>query len=151
MAVRQGGRRAVTHWQVLERYRGPPAAKRPGKQAAKAAKAGEPVASLILCRLETGRTHQIRVHLASIGHPILGDPVYGAGFRTKSALLPGKAQAALGDLGRQALHAHILAVKHPSSGKFVRFRSELPPDLTRLHRALTGSRAGTSAKLSSEE
>jgi 23S rRNA pseudouridine1911/1915/1917 synthase len=109
------------------------------------------MASLILCRLETGRTHQIRVHLASIGHPILGDPVYGAGFRTKSSLLPGKAQAALADLGRQALHSHILAVKHPSSGEFVRFRSELPPDLARLHRALAGSRAGTSAKPSGEE
>jgi len=151
MAVRQGGREAITHWQVLERYGGPPAAKRPGKHAAKAAKADEAVASLILCRLETGRTHQIRVHLASIGHPILGDPVYGAGFRTKSSLLPGKAQAALADLGRQALHSHILAVKHPSSGEFVRFRSELPPDLARLHRALAGSRAGTSAKPSGEE
>jgi 23S rRNA pseudouridine1911/1915/1917 synthase len=151
MAVRQGGREAVTHWQVLERYAGPPAAKRPVKPAAKTARAGEPVASLILCRLETGRTHQIRVHLTSIGHPILGDAVYGAGFRTKSSLLPAKAQAALADLGRQALHAHILTVKHPSSGKFLRFRSELPPDLARLHRALAGSRTETSAKPSSEE
>jgi 23S rRNA pseudouridine1911/1915/1917 synthase len=150
MAVRQGGREAITHWQVLEHYGGLPTAKRPGKPSAKAARAGEPVASLILCRLETGRTHQIRVHLASIGHPILGDPVYGAGFRTKSSLLPGKAQAALADLGRQALHSHILAVKHPSSGEFARFRSELPPDLARLHRALAGSRAGTCAKPSGE-
>jgi len=150
MAVRQGGRSAVTHWQVLERYAGLPAPKAGGKAGKKAArktaKSAEPVASLIACRLETGRTHQIRVHLASIGHPILGDAVYGGGFRTKSALLPAKAQAALAALGRQALHAHILGLKHPSSGEFVQFRSELPPDLVRLHRALVGSRADTGAK-----
>ena len=127
MAVREGGREAVTHWQVLERY--------PGK-AAKTGKPGAPVASLLACRLETGRTHQIRVHLAAIGHPVIGDPVYGGGFRTKTALLPPDAQAALEALGRQALHAHILAVKHPSTGDFVTFRSELPPDLIRLRNAL---------------
>jgi 23S rRNA pseudouridine1911/1915/1917 synthase len=150
MAVREGGRAAVTHWQVLERYPGRPAPERPhrsvkaaGKGSKKAAKSGEPVASLIACRLETGRTHQIRVHLASIGHPLLGDTVYGAGFRTKSTLLPPQTQAALADLGRQALHAHILSVKHPSSGEFLKFRSELPPDLVRLHDALAGSRTGT--------
>ncbi len=67
-AVREGGRAAVTHWQVLERYAG---------------QNGEPVASLLACTLETGRTHQIRVHLAHIGHPILGDGTYGAGFRSQ--------------------------------------------------------------------
>jgi 23S rRNA pseudouridine1911/1915/1917 synthase len=105
------------------------------------------VASLLLCRLETGRTHQIRVHLASSGHPLLGDEVYGAGFRTKSALLPPKAQSALADLGRQALHAHILTVEHPSNGEIMRFRSELPRDLARLHDAL----AGTGAKSSGDK
>jgi len=134
MAVRQGGREAVTHWQVLERYGGSPS-KLPGK-GAKAAKSAAPVASLLLCRLETGRTHQIRVHLASIGHPLLGDAVYGAGFRTKSALLPPKAQSALADLGRQALHAHTLTVKNPSNSEIMRFRSELPHDLARLRSAL---------------
>jgi 23S rRNA pseudouridine1911/1915/1917 synthase len=99
------------------------------------------VASLLACRLETGRTHQIRVHLASIGHPLMGDKVYGSGFRTKNALLPPKAQAALAALGRQALHAYILTIKHPSSGKILRFRSELPPDLVRLHDALAAMRA----------
>jgi 23S rRNA pseudouridine1911/1915/1917 synthase len=141
MAVRQGGREAVTHWQVLERYGGS-AAPSLGK-GAKAAKSAAPVASLLLCRLETGRTHQIRVHLASIGHPLLGDEVYGSGFRTKSALLPPKAQSALADLGRQALHAHILAVKHPSNSEIIRFRSELPRDLARLHDALAGGRRGS--------
>ena len=141
MAVREGGREAVTHWQVLERYRGEPGARKAGK----AGKPERPVASLLACRLETGRTHQIRVHLASIGHPLLGDNTYGAGFRTKSALLPEKAQSALASLARQALHAHILTVKHPKSGEILRFRSELPPDLARLRDALAGSRAATGA------
>jgi 23S rRNA pseudouridine1911/1915/1917 synthase len=136
MAVREGGREAVTHWQVLERYPGTAEISR--GSAGKARKGPEPVASLLACRLETGRTHQIRVHLASIGHPLLGDRTYGAGFRTKRALLTTKGQVALTDLGRQALHAHILTVKHPSSGEILRFRSELPTDLARLRSALVG-------------
>ena len=146
MAIRDGGREAVTHWQVLERYAGAaglPGGK-PGGQASRARKAPEPVASLLDCRLETGRTHQIRVHLASISHPVMGDPAYGTGFRTKRALLSTNAQAALADLGRQALHAYLLTVKHPSSGEIVRFRSELPPDLTRLHDELVRGRAESS-------
>jgi 23S rRNA pseudouridine1911/1915/1917 synthase len=126
MAIRQGGREAVTHWQVLERYAGPRSPAKMGKRA-------DWVASLLECRLETGRTHQIRVHLASIGHALLGDSVYGAGYRSKTALLPESAQTALRDLGRQALHAHILCFEHPVHGKIMRFRSELPPDLARLH------------------
>jgi 23S rRNA pseudouridine1911/1915/1917 synthase len=120
-AVRKDGRPAVTHWQVLERY--------PGK-------GGTPVASLIACRLATGRTHQIRVHLAHIGHPLLGDPVYGPGFRTKAAQLPEAARRALEALGRQALHAYLLAIAHPTTGEILRFRSELPDDLARLHHSL---------------
>jgi 23S rRNA pseudouridine1911/1915/1917 synthase len=147
MAVREGGREAITHWQVLERYRG----EKPAKMTAKGAKPEAPVASLLFCRLETGRTHQIRVHLASIGHPLLGDETYGAGFRTKAALLPQTAQAALGTLGRQALHAHILSVKHPSSGEFMRFQSELPHDLARLRTALLGSRAEAGANASGDK
>jgi 23S rRNA pseudouridine1911/1915/1917 synthase len=146
MAVRAGGREAVTFWQVLERYR----AAKPARAAAKhkSLNGSETVASLLACRLETGRTHQIRVHLASLGHPLLGDPVYGAGFRTKSALLPQSAQAALADLGRQALHAHILRLKHPLTSEILEFRSELPRDLARLHHALAGSRAGSGAEWS---
>jgi 23S rRNA pseudouridine1911/1915/1917 synthase len=142
MVVRPGGREAVTHWQVLERYGGEPATATAGKT--RGGKAAEPVASLLDCRLETGRTHQIRVHLASIGHPLMGDQAYGAGFRTKAGLLPPKAQGALADLGRQALHAYMLTVKHPTSGEILTFRSELPPDLTRLHDELVRGRVESS-------
>jgi 23S rRNA pseudouridine1911/1915/1917 synthase len=126
MAVRGSGREAITHWQVLETYPDPGA-----KPAAK------PLASLIECRLETGRTHQIRVHMAHIGHPLLGDPVYGPGFRTKIALLPPAARDALEGLGRQALHAYLLGFEHPLSGEELVFRSELPADLGRLRHALS--------------
>jgi 23S rRNA pseudouridine1911/1915/1917 synthase len=140
MAVREGGREAVTHWEVLERYS---AALRP--KAGRAKDSVQPVASMLLCRLETGRTHQIRVHLAAIGHPLMGDRVYGAGWRTKIALLPSRAKSVLEALGRQALHAHILAIKHPK-GKILEFRSELPAELARLHNELVGGRAEASQK-----
>jgi 23S rRNA pseudouridine1911/1915/1917 synthase len=139
MAIHQGGREAVTHWQLLQRFRAPKGHKKTGGNA-------DSAASLLACTLETGRTHQIRVHLASIGHPLLGDGVYGPGFRSKAALLPDAAQSALADLGRQALHAHILAFEHPVTGKLMQFRSELPPDLARLHGKLAASRADSSEK-----
>jgi 23S rRNA pseudouridine1911/1915/1917 synthase len=154
MAIRPGGREAVTHWRVLERYAGEPASADGGEgNKAKRTKAGkgkvaEPVASLLDCRLETGRTHQIRVHLASIGHPLMGDEAYGAGFRTKAGLLPSGAQQALAGLGRQALHAYILSVKHPTSGENLTFRSELPADVARLHDELVRSRVESSWKSS---
>ena len=141
MAIREGGREAITHWQVLERYGGTKQGRHGTGELA-----GEPVASLLACRLETGRTHQIRVHLASIGHPLLGDDVYGPGFRTKATLLPEGAQLALKALGRQALHAHILTLEHPITGKILRLRSELPADLIRLHNGLAAMRAGPGGK-----
>jgi len=122
--VREGGREAITHWQLLETFNG---------------RDGKPVASLLACTLETGRTHQIRVHLAHIGHPILGDATYGTGFKTKAGLLGPKAQAALAALGRQALHAYLLAIEHPDtrdSAEILEFQSELPGDLRRLRDAL---------------
>jgi 23S rRNA pseudouridine1911/1915/1917 synthase len=139
MAIREGGREAVTHWQVLERY--PAVAPASARKSSKAGGGIDMVASLLACRLETGRTHQIRVHLTAIGHPILGDQVYGAGFRTKSALLPPEARETLGALGRQALHSHILVIKHPSSGEILRFKSELPPELARLRKSLADHQA----------
>jgi 23S rRNA pseudouridine1911/1915/1917 synthase len=141
MAVREGGREAVTHWRLVERYRGLPGARKAGKTG----QTDQPVASLLACRLETGRTHQIRVHLAAIGHPLLGDGTYGSGFRTKSALLSPEAQVALAGLGRQALHSHILRVEHPKTHEILRFQSELPADLARLRDALAGSRAAAGA------
>ena len=93
-------------------------------------------ASLIACQLETGRTHQIRVHMASIGHPLLGDSVYGSGFKTKAALLGDRAVAALAALGRQALHASVLGFEHPATGETLRFESPPPKDFARLLKAL---------------
>jgi 23S rRNA pseudouridine1911/1915/1917 synthase len=124
MAVRAGGRPAVTHWGVLERY---------------PETGGDTVASLLECRLETGRTHQIRVHLAAIGHPLLGDSVYGPGFKTKASRLTQRAREALAALDRQALHAHILGLEHPVTGEQLHFRSELPADLAALRCALSQS------------
>ena len=121
MSVRAGGREAVTHWEVLKHYPGPD---------------GKVVASLLACRLETGRTHQIRVHLAHIGHPLLGDDVYGPGFKTKASRLAPAAAEALQSLGRQALHAYLLGIEHPKTRESVEFRSELPADLARLERSL---------------
>ena len=121
-AVRQDGREAVTHWELLEKYFGHD---------------GKPVASLLACRLETGRTHQIRVHLAHIGHPLLGDDTYGPGFRTKTVLLAEGARQALDTLARQALHAHILGFQHPESRRVVRYKSALPDDLANLRQSLT--------------
>ena len=120
MAVRKGGKEAVTHYEVLRKYAGSD---------------GKPAASMIACELQTGRTHQIRVHLAKAGHPLLGDAVYGAGFRSKTALLPQKAQTALAALNRQALHAYRLAFSHPATGKLLAFESKLPAELAALEKS----------------
>ncbi len=117
------GREAVTHWEVEETFVG---------------REGEPVATLIACQLETGRTHQIRVHMAHIGHPVMGDPLYATGFRTKSARLEDEARVALEALGRQALHAARLGFEHPGTGEELEFESDLPADMQRLLDALRG-------------
>ena len=109
------GRFAVTHWRVVEAL-GP--------------------ATLVACRLETGRTHQIRVHLAHIGHPLLGDSTYGAGFKTKAGRLEPEAREALEALNRQALHAASLGFEHPITGQTLLFESAPPKDLQGLIQAL---------------
>ena len=116
------GRHAVTRYTVLETYGGGAAKK--------------PIASLLELELETGRTHQIRVHLAHVGHPLLGDMTYGAGFKASARNLSQEAQAALAALGRQALHAGGLAFVHPVTRKRLRFSSPLPTDMARLAAAL---------------
>jgi 23S rRNA pseudouridine1911/1915/1917 synthase len=116
------GRRAVTHWRLIESFAG--------------------VVSLVSCRLETGRTHQIRVHMAHIGHPVLGDPAYAAGFKSKTTRLPPEVQACLATRSRQALHAAVLAFPHPLTGLQLRFESALPPDLRRLRDALASGDVG---------
>ena len=114
------GRRAVTHYETVESF----------------ACGGTSDVSVLKIQLETGRTHQIRVHLAHIGHPVLGDPVYGAGFKSSSRALPDAAQTALAELGRQALHAAELGFEHPVSGRALAFSSALPGDMAMLHAAL---------------
>jgi 23S rRNA pseudouridine1911/1915/1917 synthase len=121
MAVREGGREAVTHWEIQEVFNG---------------RDGKPVASLLACQLETGRTHQIRVHLAHVGHPLLGDSVYGPHFKTKAGHLGPEAQAALAALGRQALHAYLLVLEHPRSGEILHWEAPLPEDLLLLEKTL---------------
>ncbi len=115
--VRQGGRDAITHYRV-ERTFGPQL---------------KPLAGRVLCRLETGRTHQIRVHLASKGAPCLGDPVYGSG---PPALVVREAMARAG-LTRQALHAAILGFVHPITGEPLRFESAVPADMAQLESELS--------------
>jgi 23S rRNA pseudouridine1911/1915/1917 synthase len=124
IAVLRGllGRSATTHYEVLETFSG----ERP---------AGD--VSLLRLVLETGRTHQIRVHLAHIGNPVLGDAVYGSGFKTRVAALRPAAKAATIALGRQALHAEQLEFEHPITGKKMSFNSPLPADLAVLEKALT--------------
>lgn len=106
MAMMAGGKPAVTHWRVLRQFG---------------------VAAHVECRLETGRTHQIRVHLTHLGHPLLGDPVYG-GRRTAAPTLP--------KFSRQALHAWRLGLTHPVTGEAMLWEAPLPQDMQELLKAL---------------
>ena len=125
MAVlRGGGKLARTRYRVLEIF---------GADA-------RPLASLIECRLETGRTHQIRVHLTHLGHPLIGDPTYG---RARQAPRPKTTEeevafAATAGFPRQALHAFVLGFQHPSLHKTMRFESPWPSDFAGLVEALRG-------------
>jgi 23S rRNA pseudouridine1911/1915/1917 synthase len=130
MAVRGDGREAVTHYRLAERFR---------------------AHTLLRVRLETGRTHQIRVHLAHIGFPIVGDPVYGGRRRALAGADPAL-QAALEGFRRQALHAQSLRFDHPMTGKSVTFEGPVPADLERLLQQLrTDARAHAVARMPSAQ
>lgn len=122
---RVDAREAITHYKLLQSF---------GRKRAKLP--GDAVASLLECRLETGRTHQIRVHLSSIGHPLIGDPLYGRGPGL-SGLRPGepvtdRAIEGIRGFRRQALHAKVLGFAHPISGEILRFEREAPADFQKL-------------------
>jgi len=114
MAVRRDGRAAVTHYRIETRYR---------------------AHTLARVRLETGRTHQIRVHMAHAGYPTVGDPVYGGRRRIPAGATPAL-KSALEGFHRQALHAARLSFSHPKSGKPVKYEAPIPPDLADLLGAL---------------
>jgi 23S rRNA pseudouridine1911/1915/1917 synthase len=117
--LHEGGKEAITHYRLVETFalRGT----KPGLTA---------VASLVECRLETGRTHQIRVHMAHLACPVIGDPVYASGFESKKRALPEDVRSAIISLDRQALHAAVLGFEHPLSGETVRFEVGLPGDMS---------------------
>lgn len=123
MAVRADGRDAVTHYRVGKRFR---------------------AHTLVQVKLETGRTHQIRVHLAHIGHPVVGDPAYGGRRRLPRGATE-ELVTALEAFRRQALHAARLELEHPSTGRSVSWESPLPPDLEQLIAALEADRRSASS------
>ena len=115
----EDGKHAITHYRLRERFR---------------------AHSLIQCNLETGRTHQIRVHLAHIGHPLVGDPLYGGGLRLPKGASE-ELVTALRGFRRQALHAECLAFEHPVDGQAMQFKAARPLDLEKLIAALKGDAA----------
>jgi len=119
MAVRHDGRPAVTHYRVLKRFR---------------------THTLVRAELESGRTHQIRVHLAHIGFPIVGDPLYGGRRRLPAGCTPALA-AALAGFRRQALHAERLALTHPLTGRHMEWQAAPPADFKALLAVLAQDRA----------
>lgn len=119
-SVRKDGRHAITHYAAKERF---------GAE-------GWDITRLE-CRLETGRTHQIRVHMAHISHPLIADPLYSTGYATKANRLPDDIKAVVTGLKRQALHAAELGFKHPYTKEEMHFKAPLPDDLAALERVLT--------------
>ena len=129
-------REAITHYAAVETYT---SVLRDGAP-------GAALASLVRVELETGRTHQIRVHMAHIGHPVLGDATYGAGFKASERRLTEVQAGALRRLGRQALHAAVLGFTHPVTGKPLHFESPTPSDLAELIEVLRGTPAVKAVK-----
>ncbi len=117
-AINEKGRTAITHWQMLRVY--------------------PPFGSMVECHLETGRTHQIRVHMAHIGHGVIGDPLYGKPARASQ--MPDKISqtclAQLRSFGRQALHAVHLGFAHPITGEALAFNADIPADMANLQRIM---------------
>ena len=114
MAITKNGKMAITKWQLLDVY--------------------SPFASLIQCKLETGRTHQIRVHMSSLGYSIIGDDLYGKTIskkRYKNNSLKEKLKL-VESFERQALHATKLSFEHPITKKYLNFSSDLPQDMRNL-------------------
>jgi 23S rRNA pseudouridine1911/1915/1917 synthase len=128
--LKEGGKEAITHYRILETFTLRGAGPRIGP--------GAPLASLVECRLETGRTHQIRVHMAHLACPVMSDATYASGFLSKNRALPEDVQSAIMTLNRQALHATVLGFEHPYTGKALRFESTVPCDMARLLRVLQG-------------
>ena len=114
------GRHAITHVKLLERFGVPPCV------------------SLVECRLETGRTHQIRVHMAHAGHALIGDPVYGGRRKASPSAIGEGAAEAVNAFPRQALHAAVLGFAHPDDGRELRFEAPLPEDMAALLGTLRG-------------
>ena len=123
---REDARHAVTHFEVQERFG--------------AREDSTALASLIECRLGTGRTHQIRVHMSHIGHPLVGGMEYGGAYKTKANKFDEPLQSIVKGFNRQALHARLLAFEHPTTGELMRFEAPLPDDMTRLLEAFRGYR-----------
>lgn len=117
--LKSEGRQAITHFQLDHTFGG-----------------HKWTVSRVKCRLETGRTHQIRVHMTHIGHPLLGDANYGVGMESKMRNLPMPAQKSLKMLGRQALHAALLGFEHPKTGEKMTFTAPLPTDMQELENKL---------------
>jgi 23S rRNA pseudouridine1911/1915/1917 synthase len=116
VSTRADARKAITHYNLKEMF--------------------GTACSLVECRLETGRTHQIRVHMAHIGHPLLADSLYGSGFKSAAQRLSEAAKILVNTLNRQALHAWLLAFEHPITKKRLHFETALPKDLSQLHQEL---------------
>jgi len=121
---RDDARHAITHFSVLERF-----GEKPDATA---------MASLVECRLETGRTHQIRVHMAHIGHPLVGDRDYGRAFFTKANVLEEPLGEMVRTFTRQALHARLLAFRHPVTDELMEFEAPLPADFAELIQGFRG-------------